>query len=138
MAQGAIMALCLIPPSAVVPIAKATATYRPLAITLEKAVLSDTVLVGLAPGDILTLDFFARQLLQAAVVRLRFKIGPSDMAVIAGSQGRQAGSARLVKLGLPEGVGGVQGPMRKAVRSDTTDSSAAWVAINASTRAKLL
>lgn len=46
------LALCLIPPSTVVPIAKATATYRPLAITLEKVVLSDTALVGLAQGDI--------------------------------------------------------------------------------------
>ena len=107
MAQGTELALCLVPPSTLVPIAKATATDRPLAITLEKAVLSDTALVGLAPGDIgqqinsghiLTLDFFARQLLQAAVVRLRFKTGPSDMAVMAGIRGRQAESARLVKL----------------------------------------
>lgn len=33
-------------------------------------------------GSILTLDFLARQLLQALVIRLRFNTGASDISVV--------------------------------------------------------
>lgn len=42
----------------------------------------------------LTLDFLERQLLQAAAIRLRFKTGSSDMAVVTGALVKQAESAR--------------------------------------------
>lgn len=106
------MALCLISPSTLISISKTSATYRPFTVTLEVVSLrysaprNGTSDSGLASGAMLTFDFFARQLLQAAVVRLRFKTGPSDMAAKAGICGRHAGSARLVKLGTPEGDGG--------------------------------
>lgn len=50
----------------------------------------------------LTLDFLARQLLQALVMRLRFRTGASDMAVV--SEVGEAG--RVAYLGCVRSTGG--------------------------------
>lgn len=52
--------------------------------------LSRWNIVREAGGSMLTLDFLARQLLQALVMRLRFRTGASDMAAVSevGEAGR--------------------------------------------------
>lgn len=59
--------------------------------------LSRWSVVREAGGSMLTLDFLARQLLQALVMRLRFRTGASDMAVVfeVGEAGQVGQCCRL-------------------------------------------
>lgn len=87
---GTVLDLRFVAPAAVVAIAGATPTYWPLAITLHRSEFKTEhssrwdVVLDPGSGNVLTLDFLARQLLQAVVMRLRFRTGASDMAVVTG------------------------------------------------------
>lgn len=67
--------------------------------------LSRWSVVREAGGSMLTLDFLARQLLQALVMRLRFRTGASDMAVVP-EVGEAGQVGQLCRVWVTEGDGG--------------------------------